>query len=80
MIGNGQNFNTNIHRTLLEDGRYQPPMQIGGNWNGLDNVCTRGTYLIAQLTGSKGVPRRYNYDHSKGTFPGPNPNITGTYN
>ncbi|HEY0669242.1 MAG TPA: DUF4998 domain-containing protein [Sphingobacteriaceae bacterium] len=80
MIGNGQNFNTNIHRTLFEDGRYQPPAQIGGNWNGLDNVCTRGTYLIAQLTGSKGVPRRYNYNHSTGTFPGPNPNITGTYN
>lgn len=79
MLGNGINFNTNIHRTLLEAGRYQPAVQIGGNWNGLDNVCTRGTYLIAQLTGSAGVPRRYNYDHATGTFPGPNPNITGTF-
>lgn len=79
MLGNGK-VNTNIHRTLLEDSRYQPPAQIGGNWNGLDNVSTRGTYLIAQLPGSKGVPRRYNYAHATGTFPGPNPNITGTFN
>jgi len=78
IIGNGR-VTPSIFRTIFDasSGSYLAAASIGGSWNGLDNVCTRGTYVIAQLTGSGGTPRRYNYAHSTGTFPGPNPNLTG---
>lgn len=79
LVGDGTTYNPNLHRTVFDasTGFYQEPTQIGGSWNGLVNMCARDEYIIAQLTGSGLAPRRYNYSHSSGSFPGPNPNITG---
>lgn len=79
LVGDPSVFNQDLYRVVLDESGdfYKEPQLIGNGWGVLENISTRGPYFIAQIPSAGGVTIRYGYDHATGTFPGPNPLISG---